>query len=142
MTTTPPLDKSSDTVVYDISDQEDLETDKCSSDLHEIYECSKKICSEMQLTKGLLTAAEKKFITQTKTNLDKYKRILSAIECKGLPAVHRQKARVVNAQPDEQDGGSGNDEASSESESGEDLIECSLCDKFYLTEESKTRHFK
>ena len=29
-----------------------------------------------------LTAAEKKFVNQTKTNLDKYVRILSAIECK------------------------------------------------------------
>ena len=37
-TTTPPLDKSNDTVFYNISDQEDLEKEKCSSDLHEIYE--------------------------------------------------------------------------------------------------------
>ena len=89
----------------------------------------------------LLTAAEKKLVNHTKTNLNKYIRILSAIECKS-PAVHRKKARVVNAQPVEQDGGSGNDQASSESESGEDVIKCSLCDKFYLTEASETRHFK
>ena len=54
----------------------------------------------------------------------------------------KKKARVVNAQPVEQDGGSGNYQASSESESGEDVIKCLLCDKFYLTEASKTKHFK
>ena len=42
MTTTPPLENYSDMVFYDISDQEDLEKDECSSDLHEIYEHSKK----------------------------------------------------------------------------------------------------
>ena len=89
----------------------------------------------------LLTAAEKKLVNHTKTNLNKYIRILSAIECKS-PAVHKQKARVVNAQPVKQNGGSGNDQASSGSESGEDVIKCSLYDKFYLTEASKTRHFK
>ena len=33
----PPLDTSSDTIVYDVSDQEDLQSQKCSSSLNEIY---------------------------------------------------------------------------------------------------------
>ena len=81
-------------VVYNITDQEDLENHKCLSDLNEIYEQSKNLLGDVankrpQVVLIPLTAAKNKFVNRTKTNLNKYIRILSDIECKSPPAVHR-----------------------------------------------------
>ena len=76
-TTTPPLDTSSDTILYPLSNEENAAKKKCSDDLQEIYKCSKKLLGDAANKKATvvllpLTKAEKKYVTETKSNLDQY----------------------------------------------------------------------
>ena len=63
--------------LYQLSNEENAAKKKCSDDLQEIYECSKKLLGDVADNMATvvllpLTKAEKTYATQTKSNLDQY----------------------------------------------------------------------
>ena len=97
-----------------------------------------------------LTEAEKKYVTQTKSNLDQYIQVLAAMERKGNRTLQRKTRQDVRDDNIAEDGLDedvtepqvGEDGVEEENSSEEDLIKCSLCDKYFTSGASKMRHFR